>query len=76
MMEPHIPCAPCEYMEPEADGNDMPLKLGDDMVEFLQEVSNAIGDLPGVWDRVEAYLLGRGIDNPRQEWDRLRSLLF
>ena len=55
---------------------DFPLKLGDDMVELLQEVSNAIGDLPGVWERVEAYLLGRGIEKPREQWDALRGLLF
>ncbi len=42
----------------------------------LQEILNAIGDLPGVMDRVEAYMRGRGIEDPQVEIAVLRNIAF
>lgn len=42
----------------------------------LQELLNAVGALPGVMDKVDAYMRGRGIDDPVVELDALRSKAF
>ncbi len=55
--------------------DDFALKVGDEMLCLLQNVANAIGELPGVWDRIEAYLMGCGHDDPRQEWADFRRFL-
>jgi len=52
------------------------VQLDEDTVCFLQEILHAISNLPGAWDRVEAYLMGVGYDRPRDEMDKLRGLIF
>ena len=40
----------------------------------LQEVLHAISELPTVWERVEAYLIARGIEVPREAVERWRKI--
>ena len=42
----------------------------------LQEILNAIHGLSGVEDRIEAYMLGRGIEDPKLEIRALRNIAF
>lgn len=42
----------------------------------LQEMLNAIGALPNVYERIDAYMRGRGIDDPDAEIRALRSIAF
>ena len=50
--------------------------LGDEQWETLQELLNAMGDLHGVFERVEAFMRGRGIKDPATEIKTLRAIAF
>ena len=41
-----------------------------------QELLNAVYDLPGVPEKVDAWLRGRGLEDPQVEIDALRDQLF
>lgn len=40
----------------------------------LQEVFHAISGIPTVWDRIEAYLIARSIENPREAIERWHKI--
>lgn len=42
----------------------------------LQELLNAIGALPGVMDKIDAYMRGRDIEDPQAEIGALRKIAF
>lgn len=42
----------------------------------IQEILTAIGDLPGVMEKVDSYMRGRGIENPQAEICELRRIAF
>lgn len=45
-------------------------------LSMMQEILNAVIELPGVYERVEAFMIGRGIESPRAEITTLRDLVF
>ena len=51
-------------------------EMDDNHWNTLQEILNALGDLPGVNDRIDAYMRGRGIEDPEAEIDALRKIAF
>lgn len=51
-------------------------EMDDNHWHTLQEILNAVAELPGVWERVEAFMIGRGIDAPKSEMDALRKVAF
>lgn len=52
------------------------MQMDDNHWNTLQEILNAINSLDGVMDRIEAYMLGRGIENPESEIQALRKIAF
>ena len=42
----------------------------------IQDMFNAVCELPGVAERVEAYMLGRGVENPREAMKALAGDIF
>jgi len=50
--------------------------MDDNHWNTLQEILNALGDLPGVNDRIDAYMRERGIEDPEAEIDALRKIAF
>jgi len=50
--------------------------LSDDENITLQELLNALGDIPGVYDKVDAYMRGRGIGDPSAHLEALRAKTF
>lgn len=50
--------------------------LDADELRFLKEVLCALGELPGVWVRVEAYMIGCGVKAPHDVLARLGKTLF
>jgi hypothetical protein len=52
------------------------VEMDDNHWSTLQELLTAIGDLPGVWDKIDAYMRGRGIENPDAEIRELRKIAF
>ncbi len=65
-------------MAPENDDGNGAGKPGmdDNHWNTLQEILNAIGELPGTMDRVDAYMRGRGIEDPQAEIGALRDIAF
>ena len=53
-----------------------PPELDENHWSTLQELMNAVGEIPGVWERVEAYMIGRDIENPKAEMEALRKVAF
>lgn len=51
-------------------------QMDDNHWSTLQELLTAIGDLPGVMDKVDAYMRGRGIEDPQAEIRDLRRIAF
>lgn len=51
-------------------------EMDDNHWSTLQELLTAIGDLPGVMDKIDAYMRGRGIDEPQEEIRALRKIAF
>lgn len=47
--------------------------LDENMINTLQELLQAVSHLPGVFERVEAWLLARYIQDPRGEIEALRK---
>lgn len=42
----------------------------------IQTLLNAIDSLPGVRERVEAYMLGRGFDTPSDDIQEIHKIAF
>lgn len=55
---------------------DEPNQVGDEHWSTVQELLNAMSDLPGLAERVDAYMRGRGIDDPAEDIARLRKAAF
>lgn len=53
-----------------------PPEMDENHWNTLQELLNAVNELPGVWDRVESFMMGRGIDNPKLEVEALHKIAF
>jgi hypothetical protein len=51
-------------------------QMDDNHWNTLQEILNAIGALPGVMDKIDAYMRGRDIDDPQSEIRALRQVAF
>lgn len=51
-------------------------QMDDNHWNTLQELLNAIGCLPGVMDKIDAYMRGRDIDDPQAEISALRKIAF
>ena len=51
-------------------------RLDDNHWNTLQEMLNALNDLPGVFERVEAFMIGRGIESPKVEIEALHKIAF
>ena len=51
-------------------------RLDDNHWNTLQEILNALSDLPGVFERVEAFMIGRGIESPKVEIEALHKIAF
>lgn len=51
-------------------------EMDDNHWNTLQELLTAIGYLPGVYDKIDAYMRGRGIDDPESEIRALRQIAF
>lgn len=51
-------------------------KMDDNHWSTLQELLTAIGHLPGVMDKIDSYLRGRGIEDPQEEIRALRQIAF
>ena len=51
-------------------------EMDDNHWNTLQEILNAIGCLPGVSERIDAYMRGRDIDDPEAEIRALRKIAF
>ena len=51
-------------------------EMTDDHWSTLQELINAVFELPGVADRVDAYMRGRGIEDPPAVIEALRKIAF
>jgi hypothetical protein len=63
-------------VEIDAGRRDPNAQMDDNHWNTLQELLTAIGDLPGVMDKVDAYLRGRGIEDPQEEIRALRKIAF
>lgn len=50
--------------------------LDENQINTVQEILNAIRDLKGVYDRADAYLRGRGIEDPQAEIEALHKAVF
>jgi hypothetical protein len=53
-----------------------PPQMDENHWNTLQELLTAIGDLPGVMEKVDAYMRGRGIEDPQEEICELRRIAF
>lgn len=53
-----------------------PTELDGNHVSTVQEILSAISDLPGVMEKIDAYMRGRGIEDPQAEIGELRSVVF
>jgi len=42
----------------------------------LQELLTAVSSLPGVYERIEAFMMGRGIADPKVELEALHDKAF
>lgn len=51
-------------------------QMDDNHWSTLQELLTAIGDLPGVMDKIDSYMRGRGIEDPEAELRALRKIAF
>jgi len=51
-------------------------EMDDNHWNTLQEILNAIGAMPDIEARVDAFMRGRGIDEPQSEIRALRSIAF
>lgn len=51
-------------------------EMDDNHWNTLQELLNAVADLPGVFDRVDAFMRGRGIEDPKAEMEALHKIAF
>jgi len=51
-------------------------EMDDNHWNTLQELLNAIGCLPGVADKIDAYMRGRDIEDPEAEIRALRQIAF
>lgn len=50
--------------------------MDDNHWNTLQELLTAIGALPGVMDKIDAYMRGRDIEDPQAEIRALRQIAF
>lgn len=50
--------------------------MGDDHWNTLQELLTAINALPGVRTQIEAYMMGRGLDDPGEDLRELQRIAF
>lgn len=55
---------------------DPPPQLDDTHFNTMQEIVTAIYDIPGVADKVDTYMRGRGIEDPQAEICALRKVIF
>lgn len=55
---------------------DPDLQMDDNHWSTLQSLLTAIGDLPGVMDKVDAYMRGQGVEDPQLEIRALRKIAF
>ncbi len=53
-----------------------PPEMDDNHWNTLQELLTAVAELPGVFDKVDAYLRGRGIEDPKAEIEALHKIAF
>ena len=53
-----------------------PPELDENHWNTLQELLNAVNSIPGVWERVEAYMIARDIDDPKAEVQALHDIAF
>lgn len=53
-----------------------PPELDENHWNTLQELLNAVDKIPGVWERVEAYMIAREIEDPKIEMQALRDIAF
>ncbi len=51
-------------------------EMDDNHWNTLQELLTAIGAMPDVWVRIDAYMRGRDIDDPEAEIRALRQIAF
>lgn len=51
-------------------------QMDDNHWHTLQEILTAIGDLPGVMDKIDSYMRGRGFEDPQAEICALRKIAF
>lgn len=51
-------------------------EMDDNHWNTLQELLNAIGAMPDVSARIDAYMRGRDIDDPEAEMRALRKIAF
>jgi hypothetical protein len=51
-------------------------QMDDNHWNTLQELLNAVAELPGVFERVEAFMIGRGIEAPKVEIEALHKVAF
>jgi hypothetical protein len=51
-------------------------EMDDNHWNTLQELLTAIGCLPGVMDKIDAYMRGRDIEDPQAEIRALRQIAF
>lgn len=40
----------------------------------MQEILHAISQVPNVWERIEAFLIARDIENPRKAIERWHKI--
>lgn len=74
--DPHLP-PQYEHEETDMEQRHSPkIEMDDNLRSTLQELLTAIGDLPGVMDKIDAYLRGRGVDDPQEEIRALRKIAF
>lgn len=45
-------------------------------INTLQELLNAVNGIPGVFERVEAYMIAREIEDPKAELSALHDAVF
>lgn len=50
--------------------------LDENHFETLQNLLDAINRLPGVFERVEAYMVGRGVESPKDEIEALYKVAY
>lgn len=51
-------------------------QMDDNHWNTLQELLNAVSSLPGVADKVDAFMRGRGIEDPKAEIEALHKIAF